>query len=206
MPERAPSNLVVHPQEFFREKVSLALAQQKVSVSQDIEYYLVTLLCDFITPEKMSPEKGKFKLLESPLALVLGDALEAPPDKQLKLFKFIGDTSLYLSGYFQDFFNRKTYDLDYYISMGSGAYGQASNLLRNIGKDPSLSQVYRELADSFAVLVEVVAEVSDVLGSGCDENLLALYDRWTRNQSDRLRRKLEDSGITPLPVNPKTPQ
>ena len=46
-------NLVVKPHEFFREKVSAAMANQKVEVDDDVEFYVVNLLCEFIDPAKL---------------------------------------------------------------------------------------------------------------------------------------------------------
>ncbi len=42
--------------------------------------------------------------------------------RRLCILKDLGDLSLYVSGFFQDSFNRKTFNLSYYIDMGSLAY------------------------------------------------------------------------------------
>lgn len=198
-------SLLINPKEFFREKVSSAIGNQKLELNEEIEFYLVNLLCEFINPEKINTVLKEIDILETPLALILKKALESPQQEdQIRLFKVLGDTSLYVSGYFQDFFNRKTYDIDYYISLGSSAYDNVSSLMRgSLGKDKQLPQIYHCLSHNFPVLVEVLAEVADLLGSSENANILALYDRWTKNQSERLRKKLKKSGIEPIQVSMK---
>jgi len=203
--ENSSLELMVSPKEFFREKVTNAIERQNIEIDDDIEFYIVNLLCDYIDPTKsgFNPENGD--PFETPLAIQLKNALEAPPEKRIKIFKNMGDTSLYISGYFQDFFNRKIYDVDYFITLGSSAYGNIAELMRD--KDDSFAKTYSMLARLFNELVEIVAEVSDGFGTEQPANVLATYDRWTRNQSSaRLLRKLEESGINPIPISTKIAQ
>jgi hypothetical protein len=197
--------LQISPAEFFREQVSSAILRQRLEISDDVEFYLVNLLCDFIDPQKSNVLGDEDSFLETPLALQLKRAMEAPPEHQLRILRGMGDTSLYVAGYFQDFFNRKVYDVDYFVTLGSQAYSNLSFLLRD--RDESFSTTYEALGQSFTHLVEVVAEVADHLGSTGATNILATYDRWTRNQSStRLRRKLEEKGIAPIPIPTKIAQ
>lgn len=196
----APQLQLVQPQEFFREKVSEAMANQKVSVDGDVEFYLVNLLCEFIAPGKLETVAGEMNAMETPLALMMKEAIEAPPVQRLRIFKYLGDTSLYFAGFFQDYFNRKTFDISYYISLGSSAYNNVSTLMRDHHGDENFRVMYNALAEKFHNLVDVVAEVSEVPGQERPMDILAIYDRWTRTHSDRLRRALHKVGITPIPV------
>jgi hypothetical protein len=197
--------LMVSPAEFFREQVSTAIGKQKLEITPDIEFYLVNLLCEFIDPQKSQALRLKENILETPLALQFKRALESPPEQQARILRGLGDTSLYVAGYFQDFFNRKVYDVEYFVSLGSQAYSNLSFLLEE--RDDSFASTYKTLGELFTDLVEVVAEISDTLGTSDPANILAIYDRWTRNQGSlRLRRKLEETGIIPIPINTKLAQ
>ena len=196
----APQLQLVKPEEFFREKVSKAIVNQKVQIGDDLEFYLVNLLCEFIVPGKLETLAGEMSALETPLAIMLKEAMEAPPATRLKIFKYLGDTSLYFAGFFQDYFNRKTYDISYYIALGSSAYNNVSVLMRDHHGDDQFTVMYNGLADRFRDLVEVVAEVSETPGDTRPIDILAIYDRWNRNNSDRLRRMLNQVGITPVSV------
>jgi hypothetical protein len=131
---------------------------------------------------------------------MLKEAVEAPPAQQLRIFKYLGDTSLYYAGFFQDYFNRKAFNLDYYIALGASAYSNVSVLMRDQHGDEQFTEIYAGLAEKFDAIVEVVAEVSETPGVAKPVDILAIYDRWTRNHSDRLRRILNKVGITPIPI------
>jgi hypothetical protein len=196
----APQLQIVRPEEFFREKVSEAITNQNVKIGDDLEFYVVNLLCEFIAPGKLETVTGEMNALETPLALMLKEAIEAPPATRLRIFKYLGDTSLYFAGFFQDYFNRKTFDIGYYISLGQSAYGNVSMLMRDHHGDEQFTAMYSGLADKFPKLVDVVAEVSETPGDSRPMDILAIYDRWNRSNSERLRKMLNRVGITPIQV------
>ncbi|MBM4251251.1 MAG: hypothetical protein FJ146_04730 [Deltaproteobacteria bacterium] len=190
--------LTINAQEFFRERVSAVVAKQRVDLSDHIEFYVVNLLCEFIAPNKLSTSTGELDAFDTPLAIMVKEALEAPPAHRARIYKYLGDSSLYMAGFFQDYFNRKAFDLNYYISLGSSAYTNVASLMRERHGEEHFSCIYEDLADKFGDLVEVVAEVSETPGSAKPIDILAVYDRWTRKNSDRLLRMLRDVGITPI--------
>lgn len=203
----AQVKLMVAPQEFFREKISEAMQNQKIEVGEDIEFYLVNLLCEFIHPGKLETFTGELDALETPLAMMLKQAVEAPPAQRMKILKYLGDTSLYFAGFFQDYFNRKTFDIGYYIALGQSAYGSVSTLMRDTHGDKHFGEMFTSLSERFPHLVEVVAEVSETPGNARPVDVLAVYDRWTRSNSERLRKLLHKLGIMPIPnPNPRDKQ
>lgn len=192
--------LLATPQEFFHEKVTHATSSLEIKLDEQLEFYVVNLLCEFVTPEKLNQNLGKdVDVLDTPLALFLKQAMEASPSDQLKLYKRLGDTSLYFAGFFQEFFNRKSYDIDYYISMGQTAYRSVSTIMRDRHRDDHFKEMYFKLSDRFPDLVEIVAEVSDVPAGDRPVDILAVYDRWNKTHSTRLLRSLERAGIKPIP-------
>ena len=192
--------LLVRPEEFFRERLSVAAANQKVDIDHDVEFYLVQLLCEFITPTKIETLAGELDALDTPLAMMLKQAVEAPPTQRVRIFKYLGDTSLYFAGFFQDYFTRKTFDIGYYISLGASAYDTVSHLINDQHGDATFTGVYRRMATRFNVLVDLVAEVSEG-GAERPVDLLAVYDRWTKSQSNRLFKVLSRAGIAPMPAS-----
>lgn len=190
--------VMASPHEFFRDKIAEAVTNQKIVLSDDIEFYLVNLLCDYIAPKKLESFYGQYDPLETPIAFLLKEAIEAPPSYRAKIYKHLGDTSLYLAGFFQDFFNRKTYDIKYYIDMGQSAYSNVSSIMREQHGDKHFSAMYGTLSTQFKSLVEVVAEVSETPESVGAADILSLYDRWTRTNSGRLLRILQNAGISPI--------
>ncbi len=61
---------------------------------------------------------------------------------------------------FRDYFNRKTFDVGYYIDMGSLAYGNVSTLMRAKNEH---KRVYSELSKNFTVMVDVVQKYQKVM-------------------------------------------
>ena len=82
------------------------------------------------------------------------------PDERVRQLKDVGDTSLYVSGFFADSLQRKLVDVDYYIQMGGAAYASwraSSAATRN---SAVFGEVYDELGTKFPRFVDVFAEVS----------------------------------------------
>jgi hypothetical protein len=158
---------------FFHEVVTDALAAVHLETSQPAEWYLVSLLGDF----------AKGRIMDEPLGLKLASA----PD--VRTLKEIGDTSLYVSGFFTESLGRTLVDADYYIGIGSRAYAELAGRLGG-----SLTEVYRELADSFPRFVDVLAEVRrrcDFLGA----DVVRLYEQWVRTRDEWVERKLRAFGV-----------
>jgi hypothetical protein len=196
---------LVKPEEYFRSKIHAALASLHFELDDQIEYYLVNLLCDFISPNKSSGSEP-FDVLGTPLAMMLKSAIESDPDSRVKIYKRLGDTSLYFAGFFQEYFNRRPIDVNYYITMGTTAYERLSEVIKTRHNDTSFTLMYRDLAKGFRNLVEIIATVSQELQHKSDVNILATYERWTKTNSQRLRKILEDEGIDPVSINFKLAQ
>jgi hypothetical protein len=193
------------PVDFFRDQVTNAAQSLQLRLNDDIEFYLVNLLCEFINPAQLNIDED-MAVLDTPLAFMLKKAIESTPDIQIKVYKRLGDTSLYFAGYFQDYFARKSFDVSYYINMGAAAYNQTSTLMRTHKNDRHFSQVYLSMAQDFRSLVNLVAEVSESTPLARNRDLLTTYNRWQHTQSGTLRKILEEEGINPVPFPNKDPQ
>lgn len=192
-------NLTITATEFFRSQIQEASSACYLELTEDVEFYLVDLMCKFIHMEGRA--ENVEEVFGKPLAFMLKDALEGPKEQRIKHLKKLGDTSLYVSGFFQEYFNGKCIGIDYYISMGSGAYNSIAEITAKSPVSGQRSEVFEELATSFGSLVETIATVSDKLSPMAPTNLLEMYSRWTQNNSERLRKKLEESGILAIPTN-----
>ncbi len=187
---------LLSPQDFFRTQVCAASKTLQIELSHEIEFYLVNLLCEFINPSQLAIDQEN--VLDTPLALLLKKALESSPDTQIKVLKRLGDTSLYVSGYFQDSFRRKAVDVSYYIDMGSNAYDHTAQLMRSYKNDSHFSKIYTTLAHEFRNLVALISEIAETLLVSRSEDLLDTYIKWQNTQSVKLRRVLEDKGVLPV--------
>lgn len=195
------SQLLVSPAEFFHSQVSEATGHLNLNLNQEVESYLVRLLLQFISNEEAASgvrllDKTLFELYE--LAQT-----EQVMSRKVNILKDLGDLSLYISGFFQDSFNRKTFNIRYYIDMGSLAYQGASALTHTKGNQ---AKVFDHLGREFLKLVDVLAEIADLTRRQTNRDILALYDRYLQTNSDRALRLLKEEGIDPLPINLKIAQ
>jgi hypothetical protein len=169
--------------EFFQDRISQAIRNQGVDASTPTECYLVSLLSEFTT----SPPD------DEPLALKLAKAVQSP-DERVRQLKDVGDTSLYVSGFFQDSVQRKQVDLDYYIQMGGTAYSELARYFRSNPHSAVFGEVYDELGAKFPRFVDIFAEVSEQ-GGDSNADLVQLYERWLRTGSEWMARRLRAKGV-----------
>jgi hypothetical protein len=181
------------PMQFFREQLAKAMEHQKVSTSAFTEYYLVNLLTACVNAAALpAPEPGYD---EMPLALLYVRALQASRYERARLLRLMGDTALFVSGFFSDSLARKLVDLDYYRSMGGQAY---TRLCRD--EEPVIfgSEVFAELAFRFSEFADLLAEVSERTRLSSSGSVLRLYEKWLQTGSRRAALLLAERGINPV--------
>jgi hypothetical protein len=175
------------PAEYFKELVESALVRQHLHAGDLTEYYLVNLLCQFVRPDAVKRLAGDGE----PLAVRLGQALRTGGSEQRARLRSLGDFSLFMSGFFPDSLNRRTVDVDYYVSMGEYAYGSLNR------RDEEFAEVFGELARNFVGFMDVLGDVSERTAVTSSSDLLRLYEKWMRTGSARDGQKLIDRGILP---------
>jgi hypothetical protein len=184
--------------EFFRDMLTAAREHQKIEVQESTEFYLVNLLSEFVPAAQLFPTAAHES---EPLAFMLKRAHETQGFERVRELKKLGDTSLYVSGFFGDSFERKVVDIDYYISMGGRAYGVLSQIFEGGGAGP----LYMELAQKFVKLVDLLSEVSERAALGTNKGAVRLYERFVKTGSERMARLLSEQGLLPM-TNPGTVQ
>ncbi len=186
--------MVSQPQAFFYELVTSAIDQQNIAIRPETEAYLVNLLNQFVSTDRLYLRDAKGNYREEPLAVLLKEALELPRSEEQKLmFRHLGDVSLYMAGFFQDSLNRKPVDVDYYIDLGGVAYQQVAARV----EEKFLQLLYEELSIKFGNFVEVLAEISEKTTPKTEKNLLRIYEIWLKTKSERAAKALQEAGIIP---------
>lgn len=182
----------IRPIEHFKELVNTAIKHQKVQTNELAEFYLSSLLTDFVFAAE--------KLPSEPLAITYLKALGESREVQARQLKQLGDVSLFTSGFFSDSLKRKIVDVDYYMAMGSASYGYLARLHRedSSGQIPSL---FNELSAKFSAFVDVLVEVSERSRLTSSKDILRIYERWLRTKSSQAERLLRSMGIEPMKVS-----
>jgi len=188
------------PMEFFREQLERAMEHQKVSRSAFTEYYLVNLLSACVHGELPPPEPG---FDETPLAVLYIRAVQASRGERTRLLRMMGDTALFVSGFFADSLSRGLVDLGYYKAMGGHAYARLSREDSALGVG---STVFSELSGRFCEFADVLAEVSETSQLSTNKSVLRLYERWVQTGSRRAAALLAERGISPVLPGDGRPQ
>jgi hypothetical protein len=184
--------------DYFRTSIDDVIAQQGVELDPHTTHYVVNMMTLFSRSETLYEDDGETFGLK-PLALMLVDATDAPSAEQRsQILQRIGDVALFISGFFVESLADKAVDIDYYIHMGTNAYGSLSEETRRTFRGNAFADVYRELASNFQILTDVLHEVRDSARPESDANLLRTYEIWRKTGSRRAENKLRQQGVVPI--------
>jgi hypothetical protein len=166
--------------EFFHEVVTDALAVVDLEASEPASWYLVGLL----------GEMTRARLTDEPLGPKLAQ-VGADAGERVKTLKQVGDTSLYVAGFFAESLSRSLVDVDYYVGLGQTAYAE---LARSLGGARAITEVYAELADKFPRFVDVLGEVRKRTDFATPD-IGKLYEMWLRTRDEWIEKKLRALGV-----------
>ncbi|WP_242344339.1 hypothetical protein [Anaeromyxobacter terrae] len=178
-------------QEWFRELVADTLSTRRLKIQEVTEFYLVDLLTRFLETERLFVEDADGTVHSEPLALVLLRALQADRRARAAHLRRLGDTALFVSGFFGDSLARSPVDVDYYIAMGERAY----SALAESERGPGLDALYAELSGRFGQFVDLFAEIAELSDLRSNRGLVRLYERFLQTRSERVAQLLRERGV-----------
>ena len=171
--------------EYFREALGTALKKSSTRLTETAQVYLVNLLVEFMRAENVyaGTDPGERPVLTD----LFARAQEADAGEAVRIYKHMGDQSLYLTG----FFTEAVESVDYWVSMGGSAYANVAGLIRPTAA--SSSALFAELSDRFPDLVDLLIAMS--LKNPDDAKLLGLVERYQRTGDPKLQDALRAEGI-----------
>jgi hypothetical protein len=175
---------------WFRERLTSALDRRRLPASETTRVYLVELLASFARGASRAR-------LGRPLALQLADAAEAEGPEKIRLLRTMGDTALYVLGFFEDHLERRGITRSYVVAMGGRAYSSAESLAAYSPSEAARRQVYGELADGFEGYVEAIDDVRESTALRTPQDIVKLYDKWKRTRSPKVAARLQREGVFP---------
>lgn len=186
------------PLEFFRGQLLKAMEHQRVATSAFTEFYLVNLLTAGLRSDSLPGSEPGYD--ETPLALLYVRALAAARHERPRLLRQLGDSALFVSGFFAESLEGRVADQAYYRALGCRAYGR---LARETGLAHG-PRVFEELEDRFAEFAELFSEVSESTRLARPASLVKLYERWLLTRSRRAALLLVEQGIHPAPASERS--
>ena len=176
-------NLLLDARSYFSGMIIEAIEKCRIDTTPHAQQYLVELLDSYVTNSNVT--------MSSTLAEQLLRANQSEKSVRREMLKRLGDTSLYISGFFGDSFNRKIVDLDYYADMGGIAYHQLASEFDSDLQTP----IYREFASRFLDFVDLLTYISQNSFVQSNQDLLRLYERYVKTGSELAREQLLENGL-----------
>lgn len=182
----------LNPSVFFLEKVNEAITQRNINTYPAVNSYLAKLLEKYIVADNLFEEKSEgSKRSQKTLAELYLNAAGAEGAHKIEILKRLGDTSLYISGFFGDSLQRKLVDIDYYVNMGGSAYAALSGYVNEM---PS-SKVFKEISEKFVMFVDVLGYISVKTVDDSNRSILRLYEKYLRTGSELARDQILEKGL-----------
>lgn len=185
--------------DFFLQQVDVAVHASDTEVSEEGVFYLASLL---VERGRMRDEETEETLAELHIS-----ARNSPPGEAIRAWRELGDSALYVTGFFRGSLRRKPVGLDYYLEMGSGAYHRLASILRTptrlvggpIGGHKAMDAIFEELSVAFGACSEVLQEVRSNIRAEADADtstaILELYEAWLETGSPQVARRLRALGV-----------
>jgi hypothetical protein len=182
------------PLEYFRDQVVTALQRQRVETSAFTEYYLVDLLARW-ADRRPTPaaDRGADAM---PLSVLYLRALNAASRERARLLRAMGDTALFVSGFFPESVSGRVGDLRFYRRLGGDAYLRLSREPDDHGA--YAPDVFSELAARFQEFADVLTLVAEASRASSPASVLRLYERWLQTGSRLVAERLAREGVVPI--------
>ena len=177
--------------EWFREAIVETLAHRHLRIKEVTEFYLVDLLASFLDGERLLVGDENGVVRPQPLAMMLLSALQKDRQGRARELRRLGDTALYVSGFFGDSLARSAAGIDYYIAMGERAY----SALAGDSERAHQEDLFGELAQRFQDFVDLFAEIAELSNLRSNRGLLRLYERFLSTRSARVAEMLRERGV-----------
>ena len=114
------------------------------------------------------------------------------PGERVRTLKQVGDTSLYVAGFFAESLTRSLVDVDYYVGLGQTAYAQLARSLRPRQVD------HRGLRGARRQVPAVRRRARARSASAADfatSDVGRLYEIWLRTRDEWIEKKLRAVGV-----------
>jgi hypothetical protein len=189
--------LISSARPYFAELVETAVTNRRFQAPPTTQNYLVNLLEHYLLTGNMELHvAGDQGNKRATMAEVLLTAANAEPPVRVEMLKRLGDTSLYISGFFGDSLQRKLVDIEYYAGIGGTAYGTLAGC---VTAEPA-APVFRDLAKRFLDYVELLTYISQQAMVQTHEDLLRLYERYLMTGSKLAEEQLIEKGVLSQPA------
>ena len=174
---------------YFSKRLTRYARRFRPPPHEDTCWYLGSLLERFGRNEELFSYQDGHTTLR-PLALLYSDAIQANNSRERCLMlQQLGDMALFLGALFPERLTRHGIHQDYFIGMGGSAYDYLADNAR------ADRHIFAELANTFTLMLEMVANACSRTQRLTTEEVLALYQRWLSTSDPVIESQLCALGI-----------
>lgn len=187
--------IVTSVEDFFRDEVERIAIKHGLQLNDPIKNYVKEVLVKFVDHHelKLSHPRVPEKSL-SPTEFWL-ETQQLPFAQQMMALQYLGDYSLFTTGFFGENIKKSCLDMDYFQSLGGKAYQRAGEIRESIAAERALN-VFFTMSESFTKISELISEIFDQTMLHDPERSLKLFERWQKSGSSRLARLLVENGFS----------
>lgn len=186
------ANLIFDSNQYFVKVVDEAFEERKLRTYPQVKTYLVDVLKYYLLVENLyDQEDPSGKKTRKTLAEMFLTANQSGARQRFENLKRLGDSSLYISGFFSDSFQRKIIDVDYYVDIGKMAFDSLSNDV----EEDLFAKLYKEISQQFLGLVDVLSLISQKAKITDEENILRMMDVYAKTGSTLIEKTLVEKGV-----------
>jgi hypothetical protein len=167
------------PQSQWYALVSEARLLSTITLSEDLESYLVFLLMRF----SKDPDIARSIFAQD----YLNNIHKVNKENQQAL-RDIGDKCLLFSGLFPNNAKRRRVRISYYVKLGQSAYSSLSNVPHN-----QLAELFSKLGNCFVNLMDVLHAIRALDKNQKVLDLLDAYELWSDTKSEQAYKILQSS-------------
>lgn len=159
IPMTQASNLFLENslQVFFYDLLIEANKKSTTPLPNEIIYY-ASLVMDQFGSSNRYFEEIDGKIREKILGIKLLESYQLSKDKQKMAVKDIGETALFLCGYFYNSFNKKIIDTKYYNDIGILAYSRLNSFVPRAYDTPDF---FNKMSKHFHQVTSLISLISD---------------------------------------------
>ena len=145
-------------QTFFFDHLNGVNQKSSHPLPKEMVYYSSIVMERFGESKNYFQQSAEGKLSEKILGEKFLKSTSLPKNRQINELKDIGDTSLFLCGYFSDSLNRKIVDTGYYRQIGSASYKKLNIFLPSLFELENFYESVAKLFDTLAAMMSIVAQ------------------------------------------------
>lgn len=184
---------IISPKNFFQDLLKQAFQDCQINTHKITSVYLGNLLEKYIEIKNLYDlvdEKGRKKRETLAEMYLKAFSTQTSLSQRKRLLKKLGDTSLYLTGFFRDSLKRKPIDVGYYINIGQASYKHLSYYT----KEDTYSTLFLDFSKRFQDFVTAFTYISHQFFLQNEEGILKLYDAYSLHP-EKVQRLLAKRGV-----------